>query len=74
MSSLIQEIDREILGLPEIQQRQVLDFVWQLRTPRLPGVRGDQMLRFAGILSTEDAASMLSSTVEGCGKIDHDGW
>ena len=74
MPSLIQEIDQEILELPEIQQRQVLDFVRQLRSPRLPGVRGDQMLRFTGMFSAEDATSMLASITEGCGRIDHDGW
>lgn len=74
MPSLINEIDQEISSLPEALQRQVLEYIRQLRAhPRL-GVRGDQMLRFAGMFTSEEAAAMLTCIEAGCGRIDHDEW
>ncbi len=74
MSALTREIDQEISALPEELQRQVLDYIRQLRTRRMPGVPGPQMVRFAGMFTAEEADAMLADINAACGQIDHGGW
>jgi len=64
--SLIKEIDQEISELPEVLQRRVPEYIRQLRSHPRPGVRGDQMLKFAGMFTPEEAAAMLTCIEAGC--------
>jgi len=71
VATLIQEIDSEVARLPENLQRQVLEFVRQLKHQKLSGIRGDDMLRFAGLFTSEEAEEMMSAISQGCGRVDH---
>jgi hypothetical protein len=60
--------------LPVEQQRQVLEFARTLVTPRLQGVRGSDLLQFAGTIDESDLEAMLQAIKDGCERIDADEW
>ena len=59
--------------LPVEKQRQVLDFARTLATP-LQGVRGSELLRFAGTIDGSDLEAMSQAIKDGCDGIDADEW
>ena len=68
-TQLIEQLDK--LSLPK--QRRVLDFARSLADPPR-GVPGTELLRFAGIMTPEEAKEFLDSIEEDCERIDFDGW
>lgn len=75
VSSNIQtELTAVLDRLNEQQQRQVLAFAQRMSKPAPPGVPLRSLLKFAGVLSPEEAAEMTKAIEEGCGQIDHEGW
>lgn len=60
--------------LPVEQQRQVLQFARTLVAPPLQGVRGLNLLQFAGTIDESDLETMMQAIEEGCGRIDADEW
>jgi len=67
-------IDEQLDQLPPEMQRRVLDFVQALVVSRPKGVPGSSLMRFAGILSDEDAASMMQAIEADCERVDANGW
>lgn len=43
-------------------------------SPSPPGTPGAELLRFAGVLSGEEAAQMMEDIEAGCGQVHHAGW
>jgi hypothetical protein len=69
-----QEILKELDRLSPELQRQVLDFVRAL-SPSVPeGVPGKELLRFAGILTPEEAELMEQAIEEGCERVEPGEW
>jgi hypothetical protein len=60
--------------LPVEQQRQVLEFARTLATPPLQGVRGSDLLQFAGTIDESDLDAMSQAIEDGCERIDADEW
>ena len=60
--------------LPPAQQRQVLAFTRSLARDLPVGISGDQVLRFAGTLTDDDAALFEKSIEQGCERIDGNEW
>ena len=56
------------------QQRQVLEYARTLTTPRIEGVRGSSLLRFAGTIDDSDLDAMSQAIKDGCERIDADEW
>ena len=56
------------------KQRQVLAFAESLGKQPLKGVPGNAYLRFAGLVSARDAASMKNAIQAGCEQIDENEW
>lgn len=73
-SSIKQEIVRELDRLPIELQRRVLDFTQALVLSLPKGMPGKQLLRFAGILESEDAQAMTQAIEAGCEQVDVDEW
>ena len=69
-NELITQIDQ----LPSTEQQRVLDFVRSLASPKPDGLSGKEMLRFWGILDSEDARMMQEAIEEACERIDDNGW
>jgi len=72
--SIKQEIVRELDRLPIELQRRVLDFTQALVLSLPKGVPGKQLLRFAGILESEDAQAMTQAIEAGCEQVDVNEW
>ena len=60
--------------LPVEKQQQVLEFARTLATPHLQGVRGSELLRFAGTIDESDLDAMSHAIQDGCERIDADEW
>ena len=60
--------------LPVEQQRQVLEFARTLATSPLQGVRGSNLLQFAGTIDESDLEAMSQAIKDGCERIDADEW
>jgi hypothetical protein len=56
------------------QQRQVLEFARTLTTPPLQGVRGSNLLQFAGTIDESDLEAMSQAIKDGCERVDTDEW
>jgi hypothetical protein len=74
ISNIKQEVLQAMDQLPEERQHQVLIFARSL-SPSLPaGVSGRQLLRFAGMITTEEAQALSQAVEEGCERIDSNDW
>lgn len=69
-SRVIEKLD----SLPEHLQREVLAFVEALQTLERPGVPGKQLLDFAGVVSSQDAALIQQAIDDGCEQVDANEW
>lgn len=60
--------------LPVEKQRQVLEFARTLASSAVHGVRGADLLRFAGTIDKSDLDAMSRAIEDGCEGIDLDEW
>ena len=60
--------------LPVEKQRQVLEVARTLATSPLQGVRGSDLLQFAGTIDESDLGAMSQAIKDGCERIDADEW
>jgi hypothetical protein len=75
MSTLIvDKIIEQLRILPHELQWRVLEFTraLALSTPR--GVRGEQLLRFAGTIPFDDVQLMRQAIEQGCERVDTNEW
>ena len=56
------------------QRRQVLEFARSLATPKIQGVPGRSLLRFAGIIDGADLEELKQAVEEGCEQIHPNDW
>ncbi len=63
-------VKKKLTHLPEDLQRKVLHYVDSLAAARPRGVPGKDLLRFAGVISKEDAEEMRSAIEAGCEQVD----
>lgn len=73
-SSLREALLKELDGLPEKLQQQVLDYARSLTANAPQGVSGEKLARFARTL-TPEAAQEMSDVIEAdCEKVDLNDW
>jgi hypothetical protein len=68
------EILEQLAGLGPHQQQKVLDFARALAINRPIGTPGRNLLRFAGMIQSEDLEAMTQAIEEGCEQVDIDEW
>ncbi len=68
------ELSTCLQKLPIDKQRQVLKFAQTLATSAIHGVRGADLLRFAGTIDKSDLDAMSRAIEDGCEGIDLDEW
>ena len=68
------EIQEQLSQLPLEQQRQVLEFARALVISRVRGVPGQELLRFAGLVETDDLALMKRAIEEDCEQVHPHEW
>jgi hypothetical protein len=73
-SSLQNELIKEVEQLPPALQRKVVEYAHSLKSTTPEGTPGRELLRFAGIMSKEDAEEMMKIIEEGCEQINYEGW
>ncbi|MCJ7616883.1 MAG: hypothetical protein MUO43_10150 [Desulfobacterales bacterium] len=74
VSTIKQDIARELDQLPPELQRQVLDFAHALGRSFPKGVQGKRLLGFSGIMETEDIKAMSEAIESGCERVDMNEW
>jgi hypothetical protein len=73
-NAIVAEVVEKLTRLPENLQRKVLHYVDTLAAARPRGVPGKDLLRFAGVISKEDAEEMRSAIEAGCEQVDLNEW
>jgi len=68
------DIHEELTRLPLERQRQVLEFARALAVVKVHGVRGQDLLHFAGTIDHEDLTVIEQTIKEGCEKVNPDEW
>lgn len=68
------ELSNCLHNLPIEKQRQVLEFARTLATSNVHGVRGVDLLQFAGTIDESDLDAMSQAIEDGCEGIDPDEW
>ncbi|HHV77471.1 MAG TPA: hypothetical protein GXX39_08890 [Syntrophothermus lipocalidus] len=67
---LTEELLRELTRLSPEMQQLVLDFARRLASFPQEGVSGNDLIRFAGILSPDEAGEIERAIEEGCEQVD----
>lgn len=72
-STIQNDLLKEVEQLPPPLQRKVVEFAHSLAGSAPRGTPGDQLLRFAGTMTAEDAKEMMAA-IEDCERIDPNEW
>ena len=73
-ASLKNDIMKEMSQLRKDQQKLVLDFARSLTSVPAKGVKGKDLLKFAGCIKEDDLEDMKSAIKESCERVDSDEW
>lgn len=71
---IIDEVVKQLKVMPQPLQRQVLEFVRSLAKAEVRGTPGQQLLRFAGSISSDDLQLMREAIEQDCERVDIDEW
>jgi len=72
--SVIEEVVEQLQVMPQHLQWQVLEFVRSLVEAEVRGTSGQQLLRFAGSIPSDDLELMREAIEQNCEQIDIDEW
>ena len=73
-ATLREELLRHLDHLPPELQRQVLELSRAMAKFTSRGIPGNQLLRFSGVLNSEEARAMAKSIENGCERVDSLEW
>lgn len=71
---IIDEVVEQLKVMPQPLQRQVLEFVRSLVKAEIRGTPGQQLLRFAGSIPSDDLQLMREAIEQDCERVDIDKW
>lgn len=71
---IINEVVEQLKVMPQPLQRQVLEFVRSLVKAEIRGTPGQQLLRFAGSIPSDDLQLMGEAIEQDCERVDIDEW
>ena len=72
--SVIPTVVEQMLVLPDDVQRQVLNYLQDLRATLHRGIPGKQLVQFAGLITPEDLDQMQQAIERDCEQVDDDEW
>ena len=72
--TITDEVVEQLRGMPQHFQRQVLEFVRTLIEMEVRGTPGQQLLRFAGSIPSDDLQLMREAIKQDCERIDIGEW
>jgi hypothetical protein len=70
----INKVTEQLKVLPDDCYQPVLTFVIALSNRRIQGVPGKRLLKYAGIISEEEAAQMVYAIEADCRRMDRSEW
>lgn len=73
-NNIIPEVIDHIKYLPRNVQKQVLDYVRELKKIHETGTQGERLLRFAGSISAEDLKIISDAIEKECERVDPNEW
>ena len=73
-TSIIAQVVEQLRAMPQSLQIQVLTFAQTLVKAEIKGVAGQQLLRFAGTISSDDLQLMREAIEQECENIDLNEW
>ncbi|MCP4346915.1 MAG: hypothetical protein GY795_15480 [Desulfobacterales bacterium] len=73
-SGIIMEATEQMATLPYDMQEQVLKFIKELKLSPKRGVTGRNLLKYAGLISSDDLQVMSEVIRTDCGRIDINEW
>ena len=73
-ASIIEQVVKQLSGMPQSLQQQVLQFARVIGQGRRQGTSGRQLLRFAGMIPIDELSLMQDAIEQDCGKVDLDEW
>lgn len=71
---IIDEVVEQLKVMPQPLQRQVLEFVRSLVKAEVRGTPGQQLLRFAGSIPSDDLQLMREAIEQDCERVNIDEW
>jgi hypothetical protein len=71
---IIDEVIEQLKVMPQHLQWQVLEFVRSLVKAEVRGTPGQQLLRFAGSIPSDDLQLMRKAIEQDCERVDVDEW
>jgi len=71
---IIEEVVEQLKVMPQHLQWQVLEFVRALVKTEVRGTPGQQLLRFAGSIPSNDLQLMREAIEQDCERVDVDEW
>lgn len=72
--SVIDQVVEQLRTMPQPLQWKVLEFARTLIDSKVQGVSGQQLLRFAGTIPSDDLQLMKEAIAQGCEQVDLDEW
>ena len=73
-ASIIEQVVKQLSGMPQSLQQQVLQFARVIGQGRRQGTSGRQLLRCAGMIPIDELSLMQDAIEQDCGKVDLDEW
>ncbi|NJL54914.1 MAG: hypothetical protein HC838_00565 [Spirulinaceae cyanobacterium RM2_2_10] len=71
---IIDEVVEQLKAMPQPLQKQVLEFVRSLVKAEIRGTPGQQLLRFAGSILSDELQLMREAIERNCRQVDVDEW
>jgi hypothetical protein len=71
---LREKVTHQLEMLPDDAIESVLQFITSLEHQKIQGIPGSKLMKFAGIINTEDAELMLQAVEQDCRRVDIDEW
>ncbi|MEH1934186.1 MAG: hypothetical protein V7L14_10750 [Nostoc sp.] len=73
-TSILDQVIEQLKVMPQDLQSQVLEFARALAGSTIQGVQGQQLLRFAGSISTDDIQLIREAIEQDCEQVDTNEW
>jgi len=71
---LVTQVVEQLKTLPDNLQQEVLAFVHNLQTSSAKGISGKQLIKFVGLIPSDDLKVMREAIEAGCEQIDPNEW
>ncbi|MEH2325861.1 MAG: hypothetical protein V7K32_20330 [Nostoc sp.] len=73
-TSILDQVIEQLKVMPQHLQSQVLEFARTLADSKILGVSGQQLLRFAGSIPTDDIQLIREAIEQDCEQVDTNEW